>query len=243
MAVPEHLWRFSTADARASLAERFGAPNESCMQDWEWEVADSGRIGEHLDAYHNGGLSDDEGFTLMEAMIQAFEDLEDSLDADPTGLTILATTHIPSQQLIGPASISAAVLVALLAFAIRRSPSSQREGLSILAPVGCLLMAVYSSIAVHRPDVQHYVEAFIYEAASFSFAVHNFRFQSRSHWIYGSMCSFLSGAFIVLFCSILSIRGARSHFAEVQLICTSEAIFIVCWSACLYALMVHRRRQ
>ncbi len=159
-----------------------------------------------------------------------------------TGLTILATTHIPSQVLVGPASISAAVLVAVLAFAIRRSPSPQCEGLSILAPVGCLLMAVYSTIAVHLPDVQHYVETFIYLAASFSFAVHNFRFQSRFHWIHGSICSFLSGAFVVLFCSMLSIRGALTDFAAVQLICASETVFIVCWSVCLYALLASRRR-
>ena len=46
------------------------------MQDWEWEVADSNRINEFLDAYENGQLTDDERFTLMETIIQSFEDLE-----------------------------------------------------------------------------------------------------------------------------------------------------------------------
>ena len=159
-----------------------------------------------------------------------------------TGPTILATAHIPSEELVGPASISAAVVVAVLAFAIRRSHSPQCEGLSILAPVGCLLLAVYSTVAIHMPDVQHYVETFIYLAASFSFAVHNFRFQSRFHWIHGSICSFLSGAFVVLFCSMLSIRGSLTDFTAVPLTCASETVFIVCWSASLYALLGRRRR-
>ncbi len=103
-------------------------------------------------------------------------------------------------------------------------------------------MAVYSTVAVHLPDVQHYVETFIYLAASFSFAVHNFRFQSRFHWIHGSICSFLSGASVVLLCSMLSIRGSLKDFTAVPLICASETVFIVCWSAGLYALLGRRRR-
>ncbi len=77
MTVPEHLWRFPTADARASLAARFGVPNEPHIQDWEWEVADPARIDEYISAYVDAGLTDDERFTLMETVIQAFEDLEE----------------------------------------------------------------------------------------------------------------------------------------------------------------------
>lgn len=82
MTVPEHLWRFPTAEAMASLAARFNVPNESHMQDWEWEVADSNRIDEYLSAYKSDELSDDERFTLMETIIQAFEDLPVSLNSD-----------------------------------------------------------------------------------------------------------------------------------------------------------------
>lgn len=46
------------------------------MQDWEWEVADSNRIDEFLAVYETGGLSDDERFTLMEMILESFEDLE-----------------------------------------------------------------------------------------------------------------------------------------------------------------------
>ncbi len=44
------------------------------MQDWEWEVADEHRIGEFVDAYTSGELSDDERFTLMETILQSSED-------------------------------------------------------------------------------------------------------------------------------------------------------------------------
>lgn len=82
MTVPEHLWRFPTAEAIASLAARFGVPNEPHMQDWEWQVADSNRIDEYLAAYKSGELNCDERFTLMETIIQAFENIPAALDAD-----------------------------------------------------------------------------------------------------------------------------------------------------------------
>src|SRR4051812_17349024 len=75
MPVPEHLWRFPTAAAIDALAKRFGFPNSPQMQDWPWEVADAERIDEFLDAYDSAGLSDDERFTLMEIILQSFEDL------------------------------------------------------------------------------------------------------------------------------------------------------------------------
>lgn len=158
-----------------------------------------------------------------------------------TGMKILATTHIPSPELFGPASISAAILVSAMAFAVRRSPPPQCEGLSILAPPVCLLLAVYSTVAVYLPDVQHYVATFIYLAASFVFAVHNFQFQHRFHWIHGAICSFLAGALVVLFGSMLAIRGAFTDVAATPLICAAETLFIVCWSAVLYALFTRCR--
>ena len=76
MSVPEHLWRFPTADAIKNLASRFDLPTGDDMQDWAWEVADPDRIDEFLDAYHNEHLTDDERFTLMETIIQSFADME-----------------------------------------------------------------------------------------------------------------------------------------------------------------------
>ncbi len=67
----------------ASLAERFGFPNTPDMQDWEWEVADSSRIDEFLAAYESGELDEDEQFTLMETIIQSFEDLDADLGESP----------------------------------------------------------------------------------------------------------------------------------------------------------------
>jgi hypothetical protein len=63
------------------------------MQDWEWEVADCTRIDEFLGAYETGGLSDDEKFTLMETILESFEDLARGgadLSADPRWLRTLA---------------------------------------------------------------------------------------------------------------------------------------------------------
>jgi hypothetical protein len=54
------------------------------MQDWEYEVADSKRINEFLEAYESGELTEDEKFTLMETIIQSFEDLGPSVADHPS---------------------------------------------------------------------------------------------------------------------------------------------------------------
>jgi len=82
MTVPEHLWRFPTAAAIAAMASRFNVPHDPDMQDWEWKVADSTRLDEYLAAYRCGSLTDDDRFTLMETIIQAFEDHPDPLHAN-----------------------------------------------------------------------------------------------------------------------------------------------------------------
>jgi hypothetical protein len=47
------------------------------MQDWEWEVADANRFTEFIDVYRNGGLNEDELFSLMEILVQCVENMLD----------------------------------------------------------------------------------------------------------------------------------------------------------------------
>jgi hypothetical protein len=89
MSVPEHLWRFPTRAAIDSLAKRFGFPNTATMQDWEWEVADPARIEQFLAVYQGGELCEDERFTLMETILQSFEDLPEPLEYDPRWIVAL----------------------------------------------------------------------------------------------------------------------------------------------------------
>lgn len=89
MSVPEHLWRFPTAAAIDALAKRFALPNTPDMEDWPWEVADAGRLDEFIEAYRDPNLSDDERFTLMEIMLQSFENLGARLSTDPRWPRIL----------------------------------------------------------------------------------------------------------------------------------------------------------
>jgi len=90
VSVPEHLWRFPTRKAIDSLAVRFGFPNTPQMQDWEWEVADPTRIGEFLSVYMSGELDDDERFTIMETLLQSFEESRFDLSSDPRWKTVLS---------------------------------------------------------------------------------------------------------------------------------------------------------
>jgi len=80
--IPKHLWRNPTRAAIDALALRFDLPNTPDMQDWEWEIADAGRIDAFMAAYQSGELDEDERFTLMETIIQSFEDLGDALPSD-----------------------------------------------------------------------------------------------------------------------------------------------------------------
>lgn len=90
MNFPEPPARYPTAEAMASLAKRFDLPNHSNMQDWEYEVADSERIDEFVAAYLSGELDDDERFTLMETILQSFEELE-TRESDPRWHSLLET--------------------------------------------------------------------------------------------------------------------------------------------------------
>jgi hypothetical protein len=74
--VPEHLWRFWTKDSMENLAARFQLPYDISNQDWPWEVSDSTRLNEFIISYKNDDLTDDEKFTLMDLILQSFEDLE-----------------------------------------------------------------------------------------------------------------------------------------------------------------------
>ena len=82
MSVPEHLWRFPTKDARVALASRLSLPYTAQMQDWEWEVSDPNRIAEFLALYKSGELTEDERFSLIEIIIQSFDDQERDLTDD-----------------------------------------------------------------------------------------------------------------------------------------------------------------
>ena len=87
--IPEHLWRFPTSKAIDNLSKRFGLPNSPEMQDWEWEVADPQRIDEFVDAYLSSELDDDERFTLMETIVQSFEDFDGPIEQHPRWKEVL----------------------------------------------------------------------------------------------------------------------------------------------------------
>ncbi len=73
MDIPQHLWRFPTADAIASLASRFQFTIDPHMQDPEVEFSDPQMIDEFLAAYENEDLTEDENFLLMEILLNSFE--------------------------------------------------------------------------------------------------------------------------------------------------------------------------
>jgi hypothetical protein len=78
MKFKEPKFRCPTKAAIEKLAAIFSLPIDPYSQDWQWEVADPTRIPEFLGEYKNGTLTDDEKFTLLEILLQSFE--ESALD-------------------------------------------------------------------------------------------------------------------------------------------------------------------
>jgi hypothetical protein len=77
MNIPNHLLRYPTNNARVALARKLSISFDGSSQDWEWEVADSARIDDFLNVYKSGELTEDEMFSLMEIILQSFEDFND----------------------------------------------------------------------------------------------------------------------------------------------------------------------
>lgn len=82
MKIIEPECRHPTKSAIEKLAATFSLPNTPDMQDWELEVADPGRIEEFINEYKNGVLTDDEKFTLLEMLLQSFEESELNLSTN-----------------------------------------------------------------------------------------------------------------------------------------------------------------
>lgn len=74
----EHLRRYPTEASMNSLAERLDLPPPPLVCDWHLAVADPARIDEFVAVYENGGLTEDERFTLMEVILESVIDAVDT---------------------------------------------------------------------------------------------------------------------------------------------------------------------
>jgi hypothetical protein len=90
MNIIEPEFRYPTRAAIDSLAKHFDLPNSLEMQDWEWEVADYNRINEFVAEFRSDSLSDDEKFTLLEIIIQSFEESDTDLNTNDLWLEVLS---------------------------------------------------------------------------------------------------------------------------------------------------------
>jgi hypothetical protein len=70
-------YRFESIEAITALAHELKLPYTSGMQDWAYEVADSNLIDNYLKHYSKQ-TDDDKKFVLMQMIIQAVNDLEDT---------------------------------------------------------------------------------------------------------------------------------------------------------------------
>ena len=82
----ERYWTSASIDA---LAERLKLRNDPDMQDWPWQVADSARIDEFMAAFEEFKNDPDVRYTLMDVLIQSFEELDVDLRSDQNWQTLL----------------------------------------------------------------------------------------------------------------------------------------------------------
>jgi len=74
--------RWVTGDSVSRLTSLLGLSVHPHMQDWEHESADAHRLGEFLDLYELGGLSNDNRFALMALIVSSFDDWLSESGAD-----------------------------------------------------------------------------------------------------------------------------------------------------------------
>jgi hypothetical protein len=73
--IVEPKFRCTSAKSIAKLAQILNVPNNSQMQDWEWEIADHKRLNEYIHLYGRRHMTDDDRIALMETIIQSVDDL------------------------------------------------------------------------------------------------------------------------------------------------------------------------
>jgi len=74
--------RWVMPESSARLSSLLGLAYEPWMQDWELQCADAQRIGEFLDLYERGSLSEDDRFALMSLIVASFDDWISDGDRD-----------------------------------------------------------------------------------------------------------------------------------------------------------------
>ncbi len=74
----------ATRSTIESLAKQLKLPlPDPFSQDWEYEIADPGRVTEFLKAYDSGRLSPDEKSMLLNVILASYNDAIDAGSADP----------------------------------------------------------------------------------------------------------------------------------------------------------------
>jgi hypothetical protein len=156
-------------------------------------------------------------------------------------LSLLATLHTPRPGLIGTASVTATVIIAFLAIALRFAPVHLRERLTFIAPYVLLFMILASSLDVRLADIHHRVATIIYLASAFGFATHNFQIPKRAHYINGVVWGFLTGLLLTFICSSWAFRLGQVVIHNNFGFWTAHVAFVVCWG--LVCLVVYRRQR
>lgn len=153
-----------------------------------------------------------------------------------------ATQQTSLRNLIGEASITATVVVILIAVAVRSGPASLKEKLTFLALYVPLLGVIESLIFVGPAPLHEKAAQIIYLVATFGFAFHNFHVAHRAHFVNGMIWGFLTGLLITLTASSWAFRLGDPVIHNHAAFWTANIIFVISWLLICLSVYLKQRK-
>lgn len=170
---------------------------------------------------------------------------------------LFATQQTSLPDLIRTASVTAAVIVTIIALAIRFcpvhltliagavrfGPVHLREKLTFFAPYVALCAAIWITIPGMAHRLHRNVAMIIYLSAAFGFSTHNFQFPRRAHFFNGMIWGFLSGLLITTLASQWAFRLGDPVIHNNFAFWATHIIFVLCWVLICLVVYLRQRRS
>lgn len=155
---------------------------------------------------------------------------------------LFATRQPPLSDVIGESSVTAAVIVLLVASAIRFGPAPLKEKLTFLALYIPLIGVMESLIFVGPSPLHEKAAAIIYLVATFGFAIHNFHVAKRAYFINGMVWGFVTGLLITLLGSHDAFLSGDPVLHNNFAFRTAHVVFVLGWGLVCVSIFLKQRK-
>lgn len=162
-----------------------------------------------------------------------FATIIEQLYRQPLGkpMISLARAYPVPTELIAFGSVLAGSAVALLMYIVRTVPERQRSGLTFLLPYLLLTAAVLNLFPSLRPLPAHsWAAVSIFAAAAFGFALSNFQFPQRAHYVNGVVSGLVSGLGLTYTGAYFAFQTCSVTSHNHPAFWTTHGVFLLCWA-------------